>query len=152
MPWPGRRGAVAETQQIGRRARRRPSVVRRWLPTAFFGLLIGVMVFLFATLRILTQAPDPAQSAPIQEVEAVAPVIDVAAPIAPDSAPAPGESVTSRDGIRFAVRQVDPSYTVISGDSLSAIAQRFGTTAEALQGINNLPDSFLKVGQRLVIP
>ena len=43
-------------------------------------------------------------------------------------------------------------YTVVSGDSLSAIAQRYGTTAEALQGINNLPDTMLHVGQKLVLP
>ena len=39
-----------------------------------------------------------------------------------------------------------------AGDSLSAIAQRYGTTAEAVQSINNLPDTFLKVNQRLVLP
>jgi LysM repeat protein len=60
---------------------------------------------------------------------------------------------TSRGGIRFTVAPVEPSYTVVSGDSLSAIAQRYSTTIDALQAINNLPDrSTLSVGQRLVIP
>lgn len=112
------------------------------------------MIFLFAALRILAQTPDPTQSATAPELEGAAPAAEVMPPAAAESAPpaAPGETVTSLGRIRFSVKQVDPSYTVVQGDSLSSIAQRNGTTAEAIQGINNLPDTFLSVGQRLVLP
>jgi len=112
------------------------------------------MIFLFAALRSLAHTPEPAQSAfaPVVEATAPASIVEVAPAVAPQLAPAQGEIVTSLGGIRLTVRQVEPSYTVVSGDSLSSIAQRHSTTAEALQGINNLPDTFLGVGQRLVLP
>ncbi|WP_404331928.1 LysM peptidoglycan-binding domain-containing protein [Mesobacillus maritimus] len=44
------------------------------------------------------------------------------------------------------------TYTVVSGDSLSVIAKRFGTTVELLRSANNLSSDFLKVGQTLKIP
>ncbi|UJW56798.1 LysM peptidoglycan-binding domain-containing protein [Bacillus sp. A116_S68] len=47
---------------------------------------------------------------------------------------------------------IDSIYTVVSGDSVSVIAKRFGTTTEALRSANNLTSDVLQVGQRLVIP
>ncbi len=44
------------------------------------------------------------------------------------------------------------SYTVISGDNLSTIAKRFGTTVEALRSTNNLTTDLLSIGQVLTIP
>lgn len=44
------------------------------------------------------------------------------------------------------------SYTVEPGDTLFAVAQRFGTTASELQVLNNLPDTTLRVGQQLRVP
>nr|WP_264757809.1 peptidoglycan endopeptidase [Neobacillus dielmonensis] len=44
------------------------------------------------------------------------------------------------------------SYTVAPGDSLSVIAKRFGTSAEALKSANQLTSDFLQVGQVLAIP
>jgi LysM repeat protein len=50
-------------------------------------------------------------------------------------------------------RVLEPTYTVKPGDTLNAIATRHGTTVDALQSINNLPDrNVLSVGQKLVIP
>lgn len=122
------------------------------MPTALFGLLVGGMIFLFAALRILAQAPEPARSAATPASEApAAPVVEVLA-VPSEPASVPGLTVTRQGNITLTVKQVEPSYTVAAGDSLSAIAQRQGTTAEAIQGINNLPDSFLRVGQRLVLP
>ena len=43
------------------------------------------------------------------------------------------------------------TYTVVSGDSLSAIAKRFGTTINAIKSTNNLTSDFLRVGQTLTI-
>lgn len=45
------------------------------------------------------------------------------------------------------------SYTVVSGDTLSAIAQRYGTTVEELQKINNITDpNIIYVDQEIVLP
>ncbi|MGM0876623.1 MAG: LysM peptidoglycan-binding domain-containing protein [Bacillota bacterium] len=44
------------------------------------------------------------------------------------------------------------SYTVVSGDSLSVIAKRYGTSVEVLRSTNNLSSDFLRVGQVLSIP
>ncbi len=44
-------------------------------------------------------------------------------------------------------------YTVVAGDSLSAIAARFGVPVDALIQINNITDpSLIRVGQELLIP
>ena len=44
------------------------------------------------------------------------------------------------------------SYTVVSGDYLSKIAQQFGTTVETLQEINNINGSLIEVGQEIQFP
>ena len=44
------------------------------------------------------------------------------------------------------------SYTVQSGDTVSGIAQKFGTTWTALRSANGLSSDAIKVGQRLSIP
>jgi LysM repeat protein len=43
-------------------------------------------------------------------------------------------------------------YTVKSGDNLTKIADRFGTTVRALRSANNLDTDNIKVGQKLKIP
>ncbi|WP_232329112.1 LysM peptidoglycan-binding domain-containing protein [Metabacillus litoralis] len=44
------------------------------------------------------------------------------------------------------------TYSVVSGDSLSVIAKRFGTTVEALRSANHLTTDLLRIGQTIVIP
>ena len=45
------------------------------------------------------------------------------------------------------------SYTVHRGESLSAIARRFGTTWQELARINGLHDpNRIRVGQRIMLP
>ncbi|MEZ4708322.1 MAG: peptidoglycan DD-metalloendopeptidase family protein [Caldilineaceae bacterium] len=45
------------------------------------------------------------------------------------------------------------SYTVVAGDSLSAIAGRFGVTVDELVALNNIADpALIEVGQVLLIP
>lgn len=60
----------------------------------------------------------------------------------------PGEG-----SLKTTARVIEPSYTVKPGDTLNSIAARHGTTVDALQSINNLPDrNVLSVGQKLVMP
>jgi LysM repeat protein len=44
------------------------------------------------------------------------------------------------------------TYVVQEGDTLNAIAVRFGTTVEAIRQANGLPDDVINIGQVLVIP
>jgi hypothetical protein len=69
-----------------------------------------------------------------------------APPPAPEAVPGPG-------GLAVSIRPVESNYTVVAGDTLERIAQRFGTTVDALVGMNNLRDrNSLTVGQKLIIP
>jgi LysM repeat protein len=43
-------------------------------------------------------------------------------------------------------------HTVVKGDSLSAIAKRYGTSVAALKSVNNLKSDLIIPGQHLVIP
>lgn len=43
-------------------------------------------------------------------------------------------------------------YRIRSGDTLSTISLRFGTTIEAIQEVNNLSDHFIRAGGTLIIP
>ncbi|MFC0559271.1 LysM peptidoglycan-binding domain-containing protein [Halalkalibacter alkalisediminis] len=52
----------------------------------------------------------------------------------------------------FKIQPIDQVYTVVSGDSLSVIASRFGVSADALRSANQLKSDNLQIGLRLVIP
>jgi membrane-bound lytic murein transglycosylase D len=49
-------------------------------------------------------------------------------------------------------KQPATTYRVRSGDTLSEIAQRYGTSTGVLQRLNGLSDSLIRQGQRLVVP
>jgi len=55
-------------------------------------------------------------------------------------------STDANDRVRWA------RYKVRSGDSLSVIAQKNGTTTRVLKQINDINGSFIKIGQALLIP
>jgi len=44
------------------------------------------------------------------------------------------------------------NYTVVAGDSLWSIAQRFNTTVDEIKRLNNLTSNLLSIGQQLKIP
>lgn len=46
----------------------------------------------------------------------------------------------------------DTTYQVVSGDSLSVLAARFGTTVDAIRQANGLSSDTIRIGQTLVIP
>jgi LysM repeat protein len=143
----------------------------RTIPQAGLGaLLVGVLAILvFARLAgdagtgsagiavlpspstsqvaVLVPSPTPAPT--------VTPMPQSPSPVAtPASTPArtPGASTT---GAVAGATATAPgrTYRVRSGDTLFAIAQRFGTTVRAIQELNNIDDpSRLHVGQVLLIP
>lgn len=43
-------------------------------------------------------------------------------------------------------------YRVVGGDTLQNLANRFGTTVENLQVLNNLEDNILRVGVEILVP
>jgi len=43
-------------------------------------------------------------------------------------------------------------YTVMRGDTLSAIAQAFGVSVDAIKRANNLKSDLIREGQKLIIP
>jgi hypothetical protein len=100
---------------------------------------------------------DAEPSVGTRPVQAAAPALEpvdletlrstvAAASAAPETAPGPG-------GLAVSIRPVESNYTVVEGDTLERIAQRFGTTVDALVGMNNLRDrNSLRVGQKLIIP
>ncbi|UCZ51405.1 LysM peptidoglycan-binding domain-containing protein [Bacillus shivajii] len=66
-----------------------------------------------------------------------------------------GQSLTIPSGTTSAPK-VDENntttYIVVSGDTLSGIAAKYGTTVQAIQNANNLTNDFLRIGQSLQIP
>ncbi len=43
------------------------------------------------------------------------------------------------------------TYTMVAGDNISEIAERFGTTVGELEKLNQLTSDEIKVGQKLVV-
>jgi LysM repeat protein len=75
------------------------------------------------------------------EAQPVAPAATSTQPPPPPPAPAPEPTPEPQ------------TYTVVSGDTLSGIAQRFGVTVDAIVAANGLTDpDRLALGDELVIP
>lgn len=97
-----------------------------------------------------TQAPAPTapagQPAGQPSGQPVAPGATVPKPVPPTATAAPPAPSATPANRR--------EYVVVSGDSLSSIAQRNNTTIDALVAANNLASRnvVLNVGQRLIIP
>lgn len=66
------------------------------------------------------------------------------------AAPAPAPKKETKAAAKHAAGEGD--YVVKSGDSLSAIAVRHGTTVKALKEANGLTTDMIRVGQKLKIP
>lgn len=144
----------------GRAARRRRRSAASSEPLTKYlakatGFLVAVAVLGYLLLQL---AQVGKQSEPPPLIAPAPAVVSPAgpAPGGPDSQPQPAAQPATKPGqgeLRMTSRILEPSYTVQSGDTLGIIAARFGTSVEALQSINNLPDrNVLSVGQKLVIP
>lgn len=103
-------------------------------------------------------AAKPAQGTGTSTAALPAPVENAPVPV-PTRAPAERVAVLPQQ-TRAAERQpssndVAPTgttYTVKSGDTLSAIASRHGTTAAAIRAANGMDSGVIRVGQKLVVP
>jgi N-acetylmuramoyl-L-alanine amidase len=56
------------------------------------------------------------------------------------------------EGTLFAQRKSARKHKVVKGDSLSAIASRYGSSTNAIMRANNMKSSGVKIGQVLIIP
>lgn len=50
------------------------------------------------------------------------------------------------------INSSDDMYTVVAGDSLYALANKFGVTINEIKALNNLTSDILSIGQKLKIP
>lgn len=73
-----------------------------------------------------------------------------AAPTTPPQEGAPVVQPTSE--LATPIILTDRIYIVVAGDTLGAIARKFGITVQALKDANNLTNDFLRIGQQLKIP
>ena len=120
--------------------------------------LIGLMVVAFAVVvfsRMATGAP-PASPTPIASIEA-SPTPTASPTRRPTPTPAPSGSIdpSASASSSASAPTVAPSartYRVQAGDTLVGIAGEFGTTVKAIQDLNGLTGSDLRVGQILQIP
>lgn len=74
-------------------------------------------------------------------------VNDTAAPAQTEQIQQPGQAEKAEQ-----TEQKATTYTVVSGDSLFLIAQKFGTTIDAIKSANKLDSVVLQIGQKLTIP
>ncbi len=114
------------------------------MPAAAGASLVVLLILAMMLISRVTSAARPSAESASQGLPAIPETLvsDAASP----QAPAPPRPP------RFTVRPIEPTYTVAAGDTLSSVAQRNNTTAEALRAINNLPDTRLSIGQKLIIP
>jgi LysM repeat protein len=64
-----------------------------------------------------------------------------------------GPSTPASRNIQASAKVLDANYTIVAGDTLVKIAQRFNTTVDRIQAFNNLTDPrALRIGTKLVIP
>jgi LysM repeat protein len=94
--------------------------------------------------RLATGAPVQTSTAAVRDDVSAAPVV-APAPVRPTPTPAPTSTPAPAPSSAT-------TYTVKSGDTLSKIAARFGTTATRLRNLNNLSSDLIRVGQVLKLP
>ena len=143
----------------GRRLRRRhstPWLQRHALSIAAVAVLVSLLSVGFTLMQLLTR---PEQAPAMATVAGLVPAPEAAtnsltttgvqtAAVVPPLAtvPRPREIVSSS-------RILEPTYTVEAGDTLNRIAERFGTSVQRIQALNDLADPrTLRIGARLVIP
>ena len=174
----GRQLASSRLQKSLRRKAVKKRLVRFGLVGANVVLLVGVIFFVATSSNSDKPAAVAAQQS--AEVAAVSPVdrltsFDVAANIAeaanlPEKTPITNQAQSARVAVVVSASDtsvaVKPQvvntglkswrditeYTVAAGESVSAVAQKFGVTSESIRWSNGLSGDGLNAGSKLVIP
>jgi LysM repeat protein len=97
------------------------------------------------SIKALTEANPNVDPAKLQ----IGKKLNIPAPAATMSVSTPG---STSGGTVVDVGTGEKTYVVKSGDTLGKLATEFHTTVKAIQSANNLPDTKIKVGQKLKIP
>lgn len=105
--------------------------------------LSGIASKFGVTLKALQEANPGIEPTRLQIGQKIQVPPPSAAPPSPPTAGATA-AVTAPNGSQV--------YTVKSGDTLSSIASRFGTTVRAIRSANNLKTDRIVVGQKLKVP
>ena len=119
---------------------------------AFLGLGFGLVQMLnrtdmgaFPLTLAQSELPVPTSTSGVMTASSVGAPVQVNAP---DANPPGGQHA-----IQASAKVLEANYTVVAGDTLVKIAQRFNTTVDRIQAFNNLSDPrALRIGTKLVIP
>lgn len=134
---------------------------RQLIFVVILNALISLVMALAVAWAVETRRPDPEllniSATPIAQITTLPPVSansEVTATPLPPADPA-GEDEGASEAAPTATP--DPAtqqiYTIQAGDSLSAVADRFSVTVDAIMKANELTDpNVVYIGQRLVIP
>jgi LysM repeat protein len=137
---------------------------RRWPAIPALILITTLLVLAISGLRGGLPAAAIATATPGQATHALPTLIATTQPLAtgPEQSQVPSSSTPSSAPVASTPATPPASsgpaasfrtYKVKSGDTLGAIARRYGTTVSALVALNNLPDAGrLSIGQVLLIP
>jgi LysM repeat protein len=142
----------------GRARRSRSTIVVGVAGAAVLGLAGVAVASSLAAAPEDTQTPTPGASAASEAASATprsTPIVTASPQPTPSITPSPTAEPTPPPTPTAPPPTPAPpvTYTVQAGDTLVAIAQRFGTTVEALLAANDIDDpGQLRIGQVLVIP
>jgi LysM repeat protein len=122
--------------------------------------LVAILVLAFAAIAVarlpgsdgtsalLAATPSPSPSATLAPTPTLTPSPSPTIEITPTSTVEPTQPPTPSPAQTAATI----SYRVVSGDTLSGIASRYGTTVKAIMDLNRLTTTNLRIGQLLLIP
>jgi len=127
---------------------------RRWPAIPAMLLVVALATLGLSSLRGGGAVTALASPSP-QPTDVAVPTVSVAptASVAPTSESSPSAAPTIPPTAAPTPAPTHATYTVVSGDTLGAIAKQFGTTVQALMDLNGITDpGKLKIGQVLQIP
>ena len=126
------------------------------------GLAVAVVVVLGALAVVAARLPGGPGTSPASSAPALAAATAVASPVVSPLASAPAStSASPAPTATLVVETPAPTPTIVAahtyrvkaGDTLSAIAARFGVSVDAIQQLNGIADPrLLQIGQVLKIP
>lgn len=129
----------------------------------YFRWLVGILII--ASLAGCTRRPPAPAPVPTEALTTSAePAVDVITETPTPEAAATDETAATDEsaaetpasgditGVNTERRSETFQYTVEEGDSLSWIAEKFGTTTQVLRELNFLPDDSIQIGSVLEVP